>query len=86
MTRPRRKAPKPETYRLSTNLGQKMWADSEEWAKSKGCTLSDFVRDALATMLYLTQQLDNGAVILLKSRDGTVREVVFKWQTKPRPK
>jgi hypothetical protein len=73
-------------YRLSTNLGQKMWADSEEWAKSKGLTLSDFVRDALATMLYLTEQLDSGAVILLRSPDGTVREVVFKWQTKPCPK
>lgn len=48
-------------------------------------TLTEVIRDAIATEQYLDEQVANGGKILIEARPKTIKEVVFRQMGKRRP-
>lgn len=75
--------PKPESsaarvHRCNVNFSDQAWGVLNDLAARKGKTLSDVLRDALATEKWLTDLHDSGEKLIVEKRDGTLKELVFR--------
>ena len=54
-------------------------------AYERQTTLTEVIRDAIATEEYLDEQVANGGKVLIESRPKQIKEVVFRQMGKRRP-
>ena len=66
----------------ATRLTVRMTSDArkavEKIAEMTGATIADVIRRAIGTELYLLEQKQRGARILIEDRDGKTRELVLR--------
>ena len=66
------------SVRLSVNLSPEVAAVLKELVRRKGTNISDAVRDAIATEAYLMDETDNDSKVLIKEKDGTLKQVILR--------
>lgn len=71
--------PKPATTakRVTASLRDPDLENLQEVSQATKLSENDSIRKALATEAFVQDVLRNGGKILIKDRDGTVREVAF---------
>jgi hypothetical protein len=76
---PRRPVKRPAgTVRLSVNLDPKVAEALRTLAEKRGATVSEVVRDAIATEKFLSDVRENDERLLLQNADGTyTREIIL---------
>jgi hypothetical protein len=67
----------PATRRLNFKLSEPVFRALERMARSKGTTMSDVLRDALALEQWVEEERAQGGRILVE-RNGEVRELVLR--------
>jgi hypothetical protein len=63
--------------KVSVNLPEAMVSQLRALADSEGETFTQVLKEAIALKFYVTRALADGAELLVKRPDGTVREIVF---------
>ncbi|MGH2548676.1 MAG: ribbon-helix-helix protein, CopG family [Thermomicrobiales bacterium] len=74
-------APLKETrdaVRLSVNITPEVAEAIQALARSRGITVSELVRSALATEKFLADEQRKNKKLLLEAEDGTRERVVFR--------
>lgn len=69
--------PKEEEETYSVNLSINESQMLEDLAAHYGVTTEDAIRLAIGTEFYLQKEILNGGTILVRKRNGNVREVAF---------
>ena len=71
--------PRPPTTarRVTASLREPDVVNLEEVAQATKLTPNDAIRKALATEAWVQRELKKGAVIMIRTPDGAVREVAF---------
>jgi hypothetical protein len=64
-----------ERTRVTLTLAKEDLDRLQAIAKSAGKSISEVLQRSVATVLFLQGQIEAGSTILLRSRDGTLREV-----------
>jgi hypothetical protein len=68
-----------ESKRLTVSLSEEAVAKLEWIAKSKGITLAEALRRAIATEGYILQEIGKGRQVLIRDPGSSeVRELVFR--------
>lgn len=62
-------------YRVTTNLPADLIDDVKRLAAKKGDNLTQGIKSALSTKVYLDQAVADGGKILIKKKDGSMIEV-----------
>ena len=62
-------------YRVTTNLPADLIDDVKRLADKKGDDLTQGIKSALSTKVYLDQAVADGGTILIKKKDGSMVEV-----------
>ncbi len=70
--------PVEKVYKTSVNLPDSTLASLEEMAKKRGKTMSQVIRDAIATEKFLQDANDNGGKILIKDADSSFRQLLIR--------
>jgi predicted transcriptional regulator len=65
------------TIRLSVNLTPEIAESLRSISNRRGITLTEAIRRAISTQLFVEDALDQGAKILISEPDEPVRELVF---------
>lgn len=63
--------------RVTASLRPRDESNLESVAEDAGLSENDAIRKALATEAFVQETLKDGGSILVRSKDGTVREVQF---------
>ena len=66
------------TRRINMNLSKKAYEELEKLAESKGTTLSEIIRDALALEVWIEATKEEGGRILVERKGEKAREVVLR--------
>jgi hypothetical protein len=66
-----------KTIRLSVNLTPEIAESLRSISNRRGITLTEAIRRAISTQLFVEDALDQGAKILIAEPDEPVRELVF---------
>ena len=67
-----------ETKRLSMNITPEIAETLRQHAEKRGITITEFVRQAISTEVYLDEALDDGYQVLLGKDDRPVKELVLR--------
>lgn len=62
--------------KISANLAQDVVEDMKRRAAEQGITLTELLRQALATQKFIQEEQDNGTQVLLRRKGGRDRELV----------
>lgn len=65
----------PELVRVSAILPESSVRDLRERAATKGDNLTQGLKSAISTQLFLEHEIEKGGTVLVKRSDGTVVEV-----------
>lgn len=66
-----------QTKRVNFRLAPSTVEALEEIAKARGVTLTEALRQAIGTEVYLRKATQKGAKVLLQE-DGTTKELIFR--------
>lgn len=64
--------------RISANLSKEVFEALQELSKELGVSMTDVLRRALSTERFLVKEVRNGAKVLLKDQDGSLREIILR--------
>lgn len=67
----------PSTRRTSFNLSSEAEEAVRELARRRGVSMGEVIRRALSTEKFLADRQAEGAKVLIRERDGSLREVVM---------
>ena len=67
-----------KVYKTSVNLPDVTLAALESIAKKRGKTMSQVIRDAIATEQVLQDASDDNSKILIKDKDGSIRQLIIR--------
>jgi predicted transcriptional regulator len=67
-----------EPVRLSVNLSPEVAEALRTLAEKKGATISEIVRNAIATEKFLTEEQEKHSQVLIKEKDGSVKQLVLR--------
>ena len=70
------KATEPEERRLNVKFSPEAYAQLQEMARRRGKSISETVRDALSTDLWIEEQMREGSKLLVERRDGKMYTVL----------
>lgn len=62
--------------KISANLAEEVVDDMKRRAEEQGITLTELLRQALATQKFLQEEQDSGTQVVLKRKGQTDRELV----------
>lgn len=74
------KASSPKVVRTSVLLPQEMLNTLQRMSKRSGSTMADVVRRAIMTEKLVRQTTKTGGKVLIKDKDNSLREVIFRRQ------
>jgi len=63
-------------HRVNVNFSDNAFKDLESLARTKGKTMSEVLRDAIALERWFEETRQAGSKVLVEQSDGRVREVV----------
>lgn len=64
--------------KISANLSDELDEQLRKVADRRGISMTELLRQALSTELWLRQQAEEDSKILVESKDGETRQVVFR--------
>ena len=64
--------------KLSFNLPQPELDSLKSLAEARGITMTHALRQAIATEVLLDSEISDGSKVIIESRDGVRREVIFR--------
>ena len=64
-----------DAYRVTTNLPADLVEDVKRLADRRGDNLTQGIKSALSTKVYLDNAVADGGTILIKKKDGSMVEV-----------
>ncbi|MGH8524911.1 MAG: ribbon-helix-helix protein, CopG family [Gammaproteobacteria bacterium] len=64
--------------KVTVNLSDETIEDLREVAKKRGITLTEAIRQAIATEKFVQKEREEGGKVLIEKRGGRVREVEFR--------
>lgn len=64
--------------RVTVNLGEDVVDALTDIAGSRGITLTEALRQAIANEKFLQDEIDQGSKLLIEDKDKNVQRVVFK--------
>jgi hypothetical protein len=67
-----------KVYKTSVNLPDVTLIVLGDIAKKRGKTLSQVIRDAIATEKILQDAVDDNAKILIKEKDGSIKQLIIR--------
>lgn len=67
-----------QPVRLSVNLSADVAEALRALAAQKGASISEIVRDAIATEAFLVEEQSSGGQILVREKDGSMKQVVLR--------
>jgi predicted DNA-binding protein len=67
-----------KVYKTSVNLPDVTLTVLGDIAKKRGKTLSQVIRDAIATEKILQDAVDDNAKILIKEKDGSIKQLIIR--------
>ena len=67
-----------KVFKTSVNLPDVTLAALESIAKKRGKTMSQVIRDAIATEQVLQDASDDNSKILIKDKDGSIRQLILR--------
>lgn len=67
-----------KVYKTSVNLPDVTLAALEDIAKKRGKTMSQVIRDAIATEQVLQEAAESKAKVLIKEKDGSVKQLIIR--------
>jgi len=67
-----------KVYKTSVNLPDSTLASLEEIARKRGKSMSQVIRDAIATEKFLQDATDHGGKILIKDKDSSVKQLLIR--------
>lgn len=67
-----------KVFKTSVNLPDVTLAALESIAKKRGKTMSQVIRDAIATEQVLQEAADGNSKILIKDKDGSIRQLIIR--------
>lgn len=67
-----------KVYKTSVNLPDSTLTSLEAIAKKRGKTMSQVIRDAIATEKFLQDTTDSGGTVLIKERDSSVKQLLIR--------
>lgn len=65
-------------FKTSVNLPEVTLTALEALAKKRGKSMSQVIRDAIATETFLQETADNGGKVLIKDKDETLRQLLVR--------
>lgn len=68
----------PKVFKTSVNLPEVTVAALESLAKKRGKSMSQIIRDAIATETFLQETADSGGKVLIKDKDETLRQLLVR--------
>ncbi len=67
-----------KVYKTSVNLPDVTLAALESIAKKRGKTMSQVIRDAIATEQVLQEAVDGKSKVLIEGKDGSMRQLIIR--------
>lgn len=67
-----------KVYKTSVNLPDSTLAVLEGIAKKRGKSMSQVIRDAIATEKFLQDATDNNGKVLIKEKDGSIKQLLIR--------
>ena len=62
----------PEIVRVTSNLPKRIVQELKERSATKGDTLTQGMKAAITTKLFLDEKISEGAEVLVRERDGSL--------------
>ena len=67
-----------KVFKTSVNLPDVTLEALESIAKKRGKTMSQVIRDAIATEAVLQEAAENKAKVLIKEMDGSIKQLIIR--------
>ena len=67
-----------KVFKTSVNLPDVTLAALDSIAKKRGKTMSQVIRDAIATEQVLQEASESNSKILIKDKDGSIRQLIIR--------
>ena len=67
-----------KVYKTSVNLPDVTLAVLESLAKRRGKSMSQVIRDAIATERVLQEAIDDNGKILIQEKDGSFKQLIIR--------
>ena len=67
-----------KVFKTSVNLPEVTLDILESLAKKRGKSMSQVIRDAIATEQVLQEATDNDGKILIKEKDGSFKQIIIR--------
>jgi hypothetical protein len=69
---------KPEVEQLTLRIAKPAFLELRARAKRKGVTVTEFIRQAIGTEMFIDEKMAEGARILIKHPNRRPSELVFR--------
>lgn len=67
-----------KVFKTSVNLPDVTLNIIESIAKKRGKSMSQVIRDAIATEHFLQEAVDANAKVLIKEKDGSIKQLILR--------